>query len=242
MNPLKRIFILLVTLITFFSCNSEIKPISFETTVIEMPSEADISISIDEAIGKSELSKTINFQIEEAIISTLSEASKKTNLNSVLADFNKEYVDFKTDFPESSDPRWELFVETEKIYQSEAIITIAISTYEFQGGAHGNDKIVLLNLDAKTGKVLNHNEIININDKFNSIAEKHFKNSLAQSDSQSTIQDYFFGKSFQLPENMGFSEDGLILLYNTYEIASYAQGYTEFVIPFEEIDDLIKVD
>jgi hypothetical protein len=207
-----------------------------------MPSEADISISIDEAIGKSELSKTINFQIEEAIISTLSEASKKTNLNSVLADFNKEYVDFKTDFPESSDPRWELFVETEKIYQSEAIITIAISTYEFQGGAHGNDKIVLLNLDAKTGKVLNHNEIININDKFNSIAEKHFKNSLAQSDSQSTIQDYFFGKSFQLPENMGFSEDGLILLYNTYEIASYAQGYTEFVIPFEEIDDLIKVD
>jgi hypothetical protein len=207
-----------------------------------MPSEADISISIDKALGNSELSKTINFQIEEGIISTLSEATKKTNLNSVLADFDKEYVDFKTDFPESSDPRWELFIETEKIYQSEAIITIAISTYEFQGGAHGNDKIVILNLDAKTGKVLNHNDIININDKFNSIAEKHFKNSLAQSDSQSTIQDYFFGKSFKLPENMGFSEDGLILLYNTYEVASYAQGYTEFVIPFEEIDELLKVD
>lgn len=233
---------LLVTLITFFSCNSEIKPISFKTTVIDIPSEADISISIDEATGNSELSKTINFQIEEAIISTLSEATKKTNLNSVLADFNKDYVDYKTDFPESSDPRWELFIETEKIYQSEAIITIAISTYEFQGGAHGNDKIVLLNLDAKIGKVLNHNDIININDKFNSIAEKHFKNSLEQSDSQSNMQDYFFGKSFQLPENMGFSEDGLILLYNTYEVASYAQGYTEFVIPFEEIDELLKVD
>ena len=241
MNPLKRIYMLLVTLITFFSCNSEIKPISFKTTVIDIPSEADISISIDEA-GNSELSKTINFQIEEAIISTLSEATKKTNLNSVLVDFNKDYVDYKTDFPESSDPRWELFIETEKIYQSEAIITIAISTYEFQGGAHGNDKIVLLNLDAKIGKVLNHNDIININDKFNSIAEKHFKNSLEQSDSQSNMQDYFFGKSFQLPENMGFSEDGLILLYNTYEVASYAQGYTEFVIPFEEIDELLKVD
>lgn len=242
MNLSKRIYILLVTLITFFSCNSEIKPISFETTVIEIPSEADISISIDKAIGNSELSKTINLQIEEAIISTLSEATKKTSLNSVLADFNKEYVDFKTDFPESSDPRWELFIETENIFQSEAIITIAISTYEFQGGAHGNDKIVLLNLDAKTGKVLNHNDIININEKFNSIAEKHFKNSLAQSDRQSTMKDYFFGKSFQLPENMGFSEDGLILLYNTYEVASYAQGYTEFVIPFEEIDELLKVD
>ena len=242
MNPLKRIYMLLVTLITFFSCNSEIKPISFKTTVIDIPSEADISISIDEATGNSELSKTINFQIEEAIISTLSEATKKTNLNSVLVDFNKDYVDYKTDFPESSDPRWELFIETEKIHQSEAIITIAISTYEFQGGAHGNDKIVLLNLDAKIGKVLNHNDIININDKFNSIAEKHFKNSLEQSDSQSNMQDYFFGKSFQLPENMGFSEDGLILLYNTYEVASYAQGYTEFVIPFEEIDELLKVD
>ena len=78
-----------------------------------------------------------------------------------------------------------------------------------------------------------HNLSSNQYDKFNSIAEKHFKNSLAQSNSQSNIQDYFFGKSFQLPQNIGFSEDGLILLYNTYEVASYAQGYTEFIIPFE---------
>ena len=242
MNLFKRIYILIVPLIFLISCDSEIRPVLFETSVIKTPSEADISISIEKAIGNSELSKTINFQIEEAIISTLSEATKKTNFNSVLADFNKEYVNFKTDFPDSTEPRWELFIETEKIYQSEAIITITISTYEFQGGAHGNDKIVILNLNAKTGEVLNNKDIINMNEEFNSIAERHFKSSLSQSDSESTIEDYFFGKSFQLPQNIGFSEDGLILLYNTYEVASYAQGYTEFIIPFEEAKAFLKIN
>lgn len=242
MNLFKRIYLLAFTLMTVISCESEIKPISFETTTIEVPSDADISVSIDKAIEDNDLSKSINFQIDKAILSTLSEASKKTDLKAVLADFNKAYLDFKNDFPESSEAKWELHIETEKIYQSQEVITIAISTYEFQGGAHGNDKILLLNLDAKSGNVLLHDELIEINEKFKTIAENHFKKSLTQTESEFTMEDYFFGKSFQLPENLGFSEDGLILLYNTYEVASYAQGYTEFVIPFEEIDDLLKVD
>jgi hypothetical protein len=136
---------------------------------------------------------------------------------------------------------WELNIETEITYQSKEIITIAISTYEFKGGAHGNDKIEFLNLNGKTGAVLNQNDIIkNIND-FKILAETHFVKSLENEDKDLKMEDFFFGKPFQLPENIGFSEDGLVILYNVYEVASYDQGYTEFVIPFEDVDSYLKV-
>ena len=188
------------------------------------------------------MSKTINFKIEEAIISSLSDASKKTSLKSILKDFNTEYLNFRKDFSEDTEAIWELYIETEKIYQSEEIITIAISAYEFKGGAHGNDKIKLLNLNAKTGDVLHKRDIIDDLKRFEAIAATHFIKSLELEESQTEIQDFFFGKPFQLPENMGFSDDGLVLLYNTYEVASYDQGYTEFVIPFDEITTLLKMN
>ena len=56
------------------------------------------------------------------------------------------------------------------------------------------------------------------------------------------MEDVFFGKPFQLPENIGYSDDGLVLLYNVYEVASYDQDYIEFVIPFEELGSYLKME
>ena len=239
---MKRITFLILFLLLIGSCTSEFRPPTFETTEINTSFDAEISVTYDKAKGSDELSKTINFKIEEAIISTLSDVSKKTNLESILKDFNDEYLGFKNDFPEASETNWELHIETEKIYQSEEIITIAISTYEFKGGAHGNDKIKFLNLNAKTGDVLNKNDIIDDLKSFKALAKTYFTKSLDLKSDQIKMEDYFFGKPFQLPENIGFSEDGLVFLYNVYEVASYDHGYTEFVIPFEEVESFLKVN
>jgi hypothetical protein len=223
------------------SCEAEFKPATFKTTSIDNGFEADITATFDEATGNNDLSENINASITLAIIGTLSASDVKTDLNAVLKDFNSEFVDFKKDFPDDFEPIWELNIETEITYQSKEIITIAISTYEFKGGAHGNDKIEFLNLNGKTGAVLNQNDIIkNIND-FKILAETHFVKSLENEDKDLKMEDFFFGKPFQLPENIGFSEDGLVILYNVYEVASYDQGYTEFVIPFEDVDSYLKV-
>jgi hypothetical protein len=223
------------------SCEAEFKPATFKTTSIDNGFEADITVTFDEATGNNDLSENINASITLAIIGTLSASGVKSDLNAVLKDFNSEFVDFKKDFPDDFEPIWELNIETEITYQSEEIITIAISTYEFKGGAHGNDKIEFLNLNGKTGAVLNQNDIIKNIDDFKTLAESHFVKSLENADKNLKIADFFFGTPFQLPENIGFSDDGLVLLYNIYEIASYNQGYTEFVIPFEDVDSYLKV-
>lgn len=236
-----HISLLFLYLTLIFSCSNETKTISFENNSYENHYEADISVSIDEAIGNSEVSKIMNFKIKEAIISTLSDVTKKTSLESVLEDFDTEFITFKKQFPEASHPAWELHIETEKVYQSEEIITLSINTYEFKGGAHGNDKIKFLNLNANTGEVYKLSDIVDNSDSFKALAKDHFLKSIDADKENNQIEDYFFGKPFQLPENIGFSEDGLVFLYNVYEVASYDQGYTEFVIPFDAVDPYLKV-
>lgn len=240
---MKRIFFLSVLVLLVISCTSEFKPATFKIATIDKVFDADISVAYDKATRNTELSETINTSIEKAIVSALSLTDEeKKDLETVLTSFNTDYVNFTNDFPEATEPVWELSIETELTYQSEDIITIAISTYVFEGGAHGNDQIKFLNLDAKTGKTLRQRDIIKSEKDFKTLAKTHFVKSIETEDKDLKIEDFFFGKPFQLPENIGFSEDGLILLYNVYEVASYAQGYTEFVIPFEDVESYLKLN
>lgn len=239
--PLKRIISFLVFALILNSCSSEFKPATFETISVEAPYEADISAVYSGAIGKSDLSNTINSNVEQAIIKTLSAPENTTDLREVLKAFNAEYLSFKNEFSEGSELVWELHIETELSYQSEDVITIAISTYEFKGGAHGNDQIKFLNLDAKTGHVLSLDDIISQKEDFEILAKKHFIKSLDLKEDQLKMEDFFFGEPFHLPENIGYSEDGLVLLYNVYEVASFDQGYTEFIIPFKDAEPYLKM-
>ncbi|EPR72191.1 hypothetical protein ADIWIN_2691 [Winogradskyella psychrotolerans RS-3] len=224
------------------SCSSEFKPATFDTITVEEPFEAEISAVYSKATGNTDLSNSINTNVENAIIATLNTSENKTNLKTVLKAFNEEYLSFKTEYSEIDEPAWELHIETELVYQSEAIITIAISTYEFKGGAHGNDKIKLLNLDAKSGKTLEINDFITDLTGFTALAETQFIQSLEENEDQLTIENFFFGEPFHLPENIGFSEEGLVLIYNVYEVASYDLGYTEFMIPFSEVQPYLKMN
>ena len=240
LKTLKQIIPFLIVLLLFSACDKALKPVEFETNSPKINYDANISVAFDKAKSNNDLSETINKTIETEILNTVNSSDNETSLESVLKNFNDEYLQFTSDYPEDSEPVWELNIETELTYQSEEIITIAISTYEFKGGAHGNDQIKLLNLDAKTGEALNLSSIINDVDGFTTLAESQFIASLENNKDQLNIENFFFGKPFQLPENIGFSEEGIILIYNVYEVASYDMGYTEFMISFEEAMPYLK--
>ncbi|WP_299102520.1 DUF3298 and DUF4163 domain-containing protein [uncultured Winogradskyella sp.] len=238
---MKRILSLFIFTIVLTSCSEEIKPATFKTISVEESFDANITATYSMAEGKDQLSKTINSNIENAIVETLSTTEKHSDLKTLLKDFNKEFLDFNKNFDEASEPVWELDIETELVYQSENVLTIVVSTYEFKGGAHGNDQIKFLNLDAKTGNVLKFEDLIENKDDFKTLAQTHFKKASELKEAALNMEDFFFGKSFQLPENIGYSDDGLVLLYNPYEVVSYDQGYFEFVIPFDAVEPYLEM-
>lgn len=227
---------LLALISCFVSCKEEVKPVAFENQTISKPYEALIEVSYDMAKPNSGVSQDINQLIEQAIIKSVG-YDNSTTVEGALDAFDKEFKDFKSSFPDS-EQTWELAVETEVTYQSESIITIALSTYSDKGGAHGNDAILLININPENGKAYANSDIVNLDNAFKELAKSFF---LKEKEDESSEEDYFFGQPFQLPKNIGFSDEGVILLYNVYEIASYDQGYTEFTIPYKDAEPYLKV-
>lgn len=229
------VFILFIVL---QSCEKEVKALEFKTNAIGDSFEADIEVIYDLAKGNSDVAKLINSQIEKQIIESIPNTQNNQSIEEAINAFEKSYVDFKGEFFDTERP-WTLTVETEIVYQTKTLISIALSTYSDTGGAHGNDSIQFLNFNPENGALYELEDLIIDINGFTSLAEAHFLENMKGEGN--SIDEFFFGKDFQLPESIGFNEEGIILLYNTYEIASYNQGITEFVIPIEEVEKYLKI-
>ena len=110
------------------------------------------------------------------------------------------------------------------------------------GGAHGNDWLEILNFESQTGKKISWEDLINDKNKFMQIAEKVFReeNELAN-DADLNEEGYFFENNrYNLPENIGFSSEGILFLYNSYEIAPYFMGRTEYTISWDQLAGLLN--
>lgn len=237
---MKRFFPILLLFFSFFSCDEEVQKIEFKDESIALYEDAQIEINYPKALGNTDVSNKINSDLQKAMSNemSLSDELLHEDIDSATSDFAKEYNTFINDFPESKQ-KWELLVDSEVIYESPEIISISLSTYIDTGGAHGNTHVIFLNFDPKTGEQLTKDQIIADKAAFTELAIKYFKADLETKQNDLDVVDSFYGKDFMLPETIGYSEEGIVILYNTYEIAAYSFGITEFVIPYEEVSNFI---
>jgi len=239
---LKKNVIFIVALSIIFSCKEEVK-IDFSEENIETSQNAEISINFPKAEGNKVVSELINNTIQNYIISqtNLSEDSlTNLSIDEAVERFNTEFKTFKVDFPDSSQ-KWEAFIDGEVTYRSPEVISMAINSYLDTGGAHGNTNIRFFNFNPQSGELYSKTELISNVEGLSEVITNQLKKEI-KSNSDQPMEDFFFGKDFQLPESIGFSDEGLIILYNPYEIASYSQGIIEFTIPYEEVSSFLKVN
>lgn len=239
---LKKTLLLIFILNLVFSCNEEVK-IDFNEENFESSKNADISINYPKAEGSKVVSELINSTLKNYIVNqtNLSEDSLKIlSIDDAIERFDSEFIRFKTDFPESSQ-RWEAFIDGEVTYHSPDVICISINSYLDTGGAHGNTTIKFFNFNPQTGNLYSKNELTSDIDGLSEVIANQLKEEI-KSNSEDSMEDFFFGQNFQLPESLGFSDEGLIVLYNPYEISSYSQGIIEFTISFEEISSFLNVN
>lgn len=123
------------------------------------------------------------------------------------------------------------FTETKKT------ITVALSEYNYAGGAHPNSSLAYVHLDKKSGATLHLEDFFEDIPALTKVAEKYFREAreLGADDNLEEAGFWFENGVFQLNDNFIFEEDKLIFFYNNYEITSYAAGATEVVIPIGEV-------
>lgn len=214
----------------FFSCKTD-KPINFTETNFTSENNQIVEINIPLANTDNDAAKSINAAIKNYVIGALQigepSNSATKSVEESIENFNQEYTSFINDFPESAQ-KWEAQIDGEVIFKAQDIISVSLTSYTNTGGAHGMLNISFLNFDAATGTLIDNNALISDIEAFKTMAKKHFEASIKDKD---LLLDR---ETFQLPENIGYSDDGIILLYNTYEIAPYSSGILEFSIPFED--------
>ncbi|XLS28944.1 DUF3298 domain-containing protein [Flavobacteriaceae bacterium M23B6Z8] len=232
-------------LVLILSCASEEKLTfySSEITNENCKACASVSINVPKATPETMVSQRINGAVEGLIIDLLSfsENENLENLDAAILSFESAYEEIEAQFNES--PEWEFSAEGEITYQTSDLICIEISAYIFTGGAHGYNSSNFLLFDPETGNMLGIEDVFKDVKAFKEVAEQKFRRQEGIPAPQSINSTGFMFEqdTFELPENIGFQEDQLVLIYNQYEVASYANGQIIVEIPIKEIRSMIKI-
>jgi len=233
-------------------CKKEEQELEFEVLSIEqvsaencIPEEENctfISFQIPWALDSEIRSKKINRKIEEHIIQLIDYQDENTfnSLEDLAEKFIADYEDSSKEFPEYDIP-WEASVVGRISHRSPDLISIEFDLALFTGGAHGYTSVSYLNFNSKTGDQLWAKDIFE--GEFKSYAEKLFrqKNDIPEDQPINSTGLFFENNSFQLPQNIGFSKNKVILRYNAYEVASYAEGGIQLEIPMKEVEEFIII-
>jgi hypothetical protein len=124
------------------------------------------------------------------------------------------------------------------------ILSVRLETYLYSGGAHGNTVVEFINYDLATGEKIDWRSVFAPGaDYLGAIANyatADIKKQLLIGEDSMTQADWIEKGSAPTAENysgncVGFDQKGLIVVYQQYQVAAYAQGAVEVNIPYSEL-------
>jgi len=139
---------------------------------------------------------------------------------------------------------WEEKLNINLFDYSHRFVTVSLFYYSYMGGAHSNSSLKL-NTYAPNGK--NPLKLKDIIPKDNSyeflhIAKRYYYISEGLLPNEPLTDAGWFDNKFILSKNFAITDTGILFSYSPYEIKSYADGYTYFVLPYYALKGIINKD
>ncbi len=139
-------------------------------------------------------------------------------------------------------PGWEYEFSLNMISDEDSYAVFQSQDYIYMGGAHGGvTGAGCITFDKKTGHQIEQFLEPGCEEDIQPLLRQGLVGYFAEADSQindGNLDEYLLleGNLIPLPSWQPYpSEDGLVLVYQQYEVAPYAAGMPAFTIPFEEI-------
>ena len=243
---MKSFFTCIVIFILIISCK-DTDQLTFEIANYQnSPCDdcPEVDIHIPKTIAISKIGNTIAQALREEVIFllTFDEESTATTIQEAITSFSTGYSTLKNKYPEESTP-WEAKIDATVSYEDNQIISIQLNSYIFTGGAHGYTVTRLLNFNKEKGLLLENWELFKHVEDFEDFTENNFrvKEKIPLNKPINSTGFMFEEDLFYLPENIGYTQKGLLLLYNQYEISSFAEGTITLILPYAEIKEHLAV-
>lgn len=191
----------------------------------------------------SGLSESVNELLIEGIaeaVNTDNPESEVTSLRSAGSMFIRDFKSFQQEIPDNT-IGWYYKSNVEVEILSDTLLSLSVMNEYFTGGAHGGYGQYFINLDPSTGKHVKLQDILKPGyEKYlQEIGEEEFRraNELSVDISLAESGFEFADDKFKLNDNYGFTAEGILFVYNVYEIGPYAMGTKEVLIPYEVLKE-----
>lgn len=116
-------------------------------------------------------------------------------------------------------------------------LSLVVTYYQYTGGAHGIYNEVPYNYNLNTGERLQLKDIFKEGYDYKSIINKEILSEISKH------PDNYFKDAFKgIKENQEFylTKEGIVIYFQVYEIAPYAAGNPEFLIPYSKVSEGLR--
>lgn len=237
------LFIFLVIIGLYFKYQKSDTTLPIENPSGELPNDkASVTITTKEiketnftgkvsvVSGDNVLARKAQSYIDEAVKTFKEQADKD------VPDIRRE---FGVDTPSA---QYEIIVQAEYI-ASEKTESVAMLTYEYTGGAHGNNSYNVITASKTSGEILALNSMIKT-DKQKSFTDLVKKELYAWRPFDSTDTVVFTEEvdalNFDSFKNWSLDNENLILYFSQYDIGPGVLGPVAYPIPLEKVTDMLK--
>ena len=188
--------------------------------------------------GQTGLSQNINNWANDFLVSLLDpglELDAETSLESAVQGFFDMHQEMTAEMPELPG-NYTVEVTDTILMQTDDLLTLRMDAYSHTGGAHPNTTAAIATFDKKTGKQLYPIDLVKDLEKLYNAAEQKFRETRKEAFEEGF--DFTESWPFVIAKNVGMTTEGLIFCYVPYEVTPYVLGFTEFVIPYDELEKL----
>lgn len=167
-----------------------------------------------------------------AMLDPVLEEDDEVTVDDAMEGFVEMHREATAEMPDLPN-RYTVEVTDTILLQDEKHLTLRLDGYSYTGGAHPNAFASIGTFDLETGERLGVEDFVGDLEKLKTLAEEHFRKERADVFEEGF--DFEEGWPFAIAHNVGLTTDGLFFCYVPYEVMPYALGFTEFVIPFDEL-------
>ena len=176
--------------------------------------------------------------------------SQNSFWRSFAKDSVSEYAGYKTTDEIDTGYPYTSEAAAEVLRADDRIFTVYESKYDYSGGAHPNHWGSTLNIDPVTGKHLEFQDVLKDTKKTAEAMKEvlyetypdmtdEFDSFIYCADGQ-TVADAFEDTIYNDTFTWALLPEGLKIFFSPYEIASYAAGEFEILLPYDKYPDLVQ--
>jgi len=154
-------------------------------------------------------------------------------------------AEYEQYFWQTAGPRDETVLRASVKRQSGDLVVLQVDSYQYTGGAHGIPATQYLNCLRTGQKVLSLDDVLipGRRDRYEQALRRAHQRWLdANPDARQDPAAYAKLWPFQESDNFALSGEGVTVKYSAYSIAPYSYGEPELLIPYAELEGVLRPD